>query len=145
MNTFAARCHHIAGRLTRQALSGALFIALVLAAAIPIPILSPGPRPLLTALLVAASLATGIVSLAHSVLLRFDAALFTGMASHADEIAGGRAVDEFLAKAKLKPLPATARPLTDRITGARRLMRRQVLLAAATAILAILALAANLA
>ena len=75
------------------------------------------------ALLVAA--ASAVVVLALSALLVFDALLFRLMASHDDEASGGAAVDDVLARMRLKPAPAAPRPLDDRIAGTRRLMARQ--------------------
>ncbi len=67
------------------------------------------------------------------------------MATYPDELSGGGAVDDFLARAKLKPLPETTRPLSQRIAGTRRWMRRQSALALLSILAAALALAANFA
>jgi len=75
------------------------------------------------ALLVAA--ASAMVVLGLSALLLFDALLFRLMASHDDEASGGVAVDDVLARMRLKPSPATPRPLDERIAGTRRLLARQ--------------------
>jgi hypothetical protein len=75
------------------------------------------------ALLVAAT--SAVVVLALSALLGFDALLFRLMATHGDEMSGGAAVDDMLARMRLKPSPATPRPLDERIAGTRRLLARQ--------------------
>ncbi|WP_192244233.1 hypothetical protein [Mesorhizobium silamurunense] len=75
------------------------------------------------ALLVAAASAVAVLGL--SALLLFDALLFRLIASHDDEVSGGAAVDDILARMRLKPGPATPRPLDDRIAGTRRLLARQ--------------------
>ncbi|KUM26830.1 hypothetical protein AU467_18960 [Mesorhizobium loti] len=75
------------------------------------------------ALLVAA--ASAVVVLGLSALLVFDALLFRLMATHADEVSGGAAVDDILARMRLKPASSPSRPLDDRIAGTRRLLARQ--------------------
>ncbi|WP_365946175.1 hypothetical protein, partial [Mesorhizobium sp.] len=75
------------------------------------------------ALLVAA--ASAVVVLGLSALLVFDVLLFRLMATHGDEISGGAAVDDMLARMRLKPAPAMPRPLDQRIAGTRRLLARQ--------------------
>ncbi|MGT2468666.1 hypothetical protein ACVOMV_33745 [Mesorhizobium atlanticum] len=75
------------------------------------------------ALLVAT--ASAIVVLGLSALLLFDALLFRLMATHGDEMSGGAAVDDLLARMRLKPAPPTPRPLDERIAGTRRLLARQ--------------------
>lgn len=75
------------------------------------------------ALLVAA--ASAVVVLGLSAILLFDALLFRLMATHNDEVSGGAAVDDMLARMRLKPAPAAPRPLDDRIAGTRRLLARQ--------------------
>ncbi|PBB32398.1 hypothetical protein [Mesorhizobium sp. WSM3882] len=75
------------------------------------------------ALLVAA--ASAIVVLGFSALLAFDALLFRLMASHDNERSGCAAVDDVLARMRLKPASSSPRPLDDRIAGTRRLLARQ--------------------
>ncbi|WFP61386.1 hypothetical protein [Mesorhizobium sp. WSM4904] len=75
------------------------------------------------ALLVAA--ASAVVVLGLSALLVFDALLFRLMATHPDELSGGAAVDDILARMQLKPASSASRPLDDRIAGTRRLLARQ--------------------
>ncbi|MDX8482368.1 hypothetical protein RFN28_28490 [Mesorhizobium sp. VK24D] len=90
------------------------------------------------ALLVAA--ASAVVVLGFSALLGFDALLFRLMSTHPDEISGGAAVDDMLARMCLKPALSSPRPLDDRIAGTRRLLARQRI---AFAIFAIAFLAAG--
>ncbi|RUU03999.1 hypothetical protein EOD23_17340, partial [Mesorhizobium sp. USDA-HM6] len=66
-----------------------------------------------------------VVVLGLSALLVFDALLFRLMATHADEVSGGAAVDDVLARMRLKPAPSSPRPLDERIAGTRRLLARQ--------------------
>lgn len=72
-----------------------------------------------------AAAASAAVVLGLSALLFFDALLFRLMASHDDQLSGGAAVDDLLARMRLKPPAATPRPLDDRIAGTRRLLVRQ--------------------
>jgi hypothetical protein len=76
------------------------------------------------------------------VLIRFDAALFHLMASYDDEATGGAAVDDVLARMRLKPKPDRVRGLAERMAGARRLVFRQRL---AMAVFALAVAAAPLA
>ncbi|MER9298234.1 hypothetical protein NKI38_17290 [Mesorhizobium sp. M0621] len=69
--------------------------------------------------------ASAVAVLALSALLVFDALLFRLMASHDEEASGGAAVDDMLARMRLKPLPSTTRTLDDRMTGTRRLLFKQ--------------------
>ncbi|WP_457151780.1 hypothetical protein [Mesorhizobium sp. P5_C1] len=68
--------------------------------------------------------ASAVAVLALSALLVFDALLFRLMASH-DEASGGAAVDDILARMRLKTSPSTTRPLDDRMAGTRRLLFKQ--------------------
>ncbi|RWC25626.1 MAG: hypothetical protein EOS27_27990 [Mesorhizobium sp.] len=69
--------------------------------------------------------ASAVAVLALSVLLAFDALLFRIMASHDDEASGGAAVDDILARMRLKPLAPATRSLDERIAGTRRLLFKQ--------------------
>ena len=69
--------------------------------------------------------ASAVVVLGLSALLFFDALLFRRMATYDGELSGGAAVDDLLARMRLKPAPAAPRPLDDRIAGTRRLLARQ--------------------
>ncbi|WP_246800972.1 hypothetical protein [Mesorhizobium amorphae] len=50
-----------------------------------------------------------LTTLAFSMLILFDALLFRLMASHDNEAAGGAAIDDVLARMRLKPTPAATR------------------------------------
>ncbi|MEQ1952195.1 hypothetical protein [Mesorhizobium sp. CN2-181] len=63
--------------------------------------------------------------LAVSAILFFDALLFRLMASYEDEQKGGAAVDDILARMRLKPVPPQTRSLANRAAGTRRLVRLQ--------------------
>jgi hypothetical protein len=76
-----------------------------------------------TAWLVAA--VGALATLAFSMLILFDALLFRLMASHDGEVSGGAAVDDLLARMRLKPTPATTRPLDQRMAGTRRVLMQQ--------------------
>ena len=65
------------------------------------------------------------VTLALSALLAFDALLFRLMASHASEAGGGAAVDDVLARMRLKPTAAGGRTLDQRMAGTHRLLVEQ--------------------
>ncbi|RRH88312.1 hypothetical protein EH240_35265 [Mesorhizobium tamadayense] len=75
------------------------------------------------ALLVAA--ASAVVVLGISALLALDVLLFRLMASHDNERSGCGAVDDLLARMRLRPAPSSPRPLDDRVAGTRRLLARQ--------------------
>lgn len=64
-------------------------------------------------------------ALALSVYLLFDAMLFRLIASHESEAAGGKAVDDFLAKSGLRKAPDANRTLAARMAGTMRLLRFQ--------------------
>ena len=119
-------CDDFAGWLARQSVWPAAAVAVLMAAA-PLAALAGGLTPTNTTAALLATLAavSGLASLALSALIRFDAALFHLMASHGDEIAGGEAVDDALARMRLKPKPARVRSLSERMAGARRLVFRQ--------------------
>ncbi|PDQ21937.1 hypothetical protein CN311_06310 [Mesorhizobium sanjuanii] len=69
--------------------------------------------------------ASALATLAFSTLILFDALLFRLMASHDGEAAGGAAVDDVLARMRLKPIPTATRSLDERMAGARRLLMKQ--------------------
>ncbi|WP_274627348.1 hypothetical protein [Arvimicrobium flavum] len=141
---FQSACRDIAGELKRRSLA-AVALIVFMSAALAVSIILPGSRPFLTALFALAGIAGALAALALSALLRFDAALFTLMSTYPEEIAAGRAVDEFLARTQLKPLPEITQPSADRIAGARRLARRQIMALSVSAIATILAMIANFA
>jgi hypothetical protein len=127
--------------LARQALWPAVIVAAVLAAA-PLAALAGAPNSWPAAAIAIVATASGLAVLALSALIRFDAALFHLMASYDEETVGGAAVDDALARMRLKPKPERVRSLSERIAGARRLVFRQRL---ALAVFAIAVAAAPLA
>ncbi|RWQ65043.1 hypothetical protein [Mesorhizobium sp.] len=101
-------------------------LLLVLAALVAAPFIAVAAQPqatLAAAWLIAA--ASAAATLAYSALLVFDALLFRLMASHASEAAAGAAVDEVLARMRLKPPSAGGRSLDRRMAGAHRLLAKQ--------------------
>jgi hypothetical protein len=72
-----------------------------------------------------AAAACAVVVLGLSALLFFDALLFRVMGTYDDELSGGAAADDLLARMRLKAAPAAPRPLGDRIAGTRRMLIRQ--------------------
>ena len=102
-------------------------ILLVVAALMAAPVIglvaAPQTTPVAVAWLVAA--ASAVATLALSALLAFDALLFRLMASHASEAGGGAAVDDVLARMRLKPTAAGGRTLDQRMAGTRRLLVEQ--------------------
>ena len=124
-NAYQERANRFACRLMWQAAWPA---AIVLAANILAP-LAASPRgafgSLRAAIPLSASAAIAVVVLALSALLAFDALLFRLMASHDEEASGGAAVDDILARMRLKPSPSTTRSLDDRMAGASRLLFKQ--------------------
>ncbi|RWM85065.1 MAG: hypothetical protein EOR84_32350 [Mesorhizobium sp.] len=103
-------------------------LLLVLAALMAAPVIAVAAQPQTTMLSAAAWLVTaasGVVTLAVSALLVFDALLFWLMASHISEAAGGAAVDDVLARMRVKPAVAGIRSLDRRIAGTQRLLMKQ--------------------
>ncbi|RWF57863.1 MAG: hypothetical protein EOS50_05575 [Mesorhizobium sp.] len=103
-------------------------LLLVLAALMAAPVIAVAAQPQTTMLSAAAWLiaaASGVVTLALSVLLVFDALLFWLMASHISEAAGGASVDDVLARMRVKPAAAGIRSLDRRIAGTQRLLMKQ--------------------
>ncbi|RWO05982.1 MAG: hypothetical protein EOS07_23265 [Mesorhizobium sp.] len=101
---------------------------LVLAALAAAPVIAVAAQPQATTLAAAAWLvaaASGVVTLAVSALLAFDALLFWLMASHISEAAGGASVDDVLARMRVKPAAAGIRSLDRRIEGTQRLLMKQ--------------------
>jgi hypothetical protein len=81
---------------------------------------SPVSRLIWIGLIIAAA-----ACLALSLYLLFDAILFRLLASYENEAAGGVAVDRFLARAGLRPLPEVSRPLAERMAGTARILNFQ--------------------
>jgi len=93
-------------------------------AAIPL-VLGNGSQSVAAAAILALAILLGLATLALSVLILFDALLFRLVASHAGDETGCAAVDDLLARMRLKPLPSRNRPLAERIAGTGRLLVRQ--------------------
>jgi hypothetical protein len=104
---------HVFGAL---ALLGAAFVSLPYAADFQ----SPLSRLIWMGMIMAAA-----ASLALSLYLLFDAILFRLLASYENEAAGGIAVDRFLARAGLRPLPEVSRTLSERMVGTARILNFQ--------------------
>lgn len=121
----------IARSLQRNALAAGGLTAVVLLAA---PLLAtPGTlvfSALWPLLWLSALIAAGIC--AHLLL---DAALFRLIASHDDVGDGCAAVDNLLARVRLRAAPVGIRPLNERMAGSRRLIRRQRLAVTAVVVL----------
>ena len=123
-------CRERANRLARMLMQQAAWPAAVVAAANILTPLAASARgafetlPAAVALSVAAASAVAVLAL--STLLAFDALLFRLMASHDDdEASSGAAVDDMLARMRLKPIPSATRQFDDRVAGTRRLLTRQ--------------------
>ena len=82
-------------------------------------------QPLFHAALDLSVAALALMTIGYSALIGFDALLFRLIASYEDVTDGCVAVDDLLARMRLKQRPATIRPLSARIAGTRRLVWRQ--------------------
>lgn len=112
-----------AGLMLQAAWPILLVVAALMAAPVIGLVAAPQTTPAAVAWLVAA--ASAVATLALSALLLFDALLFRLMASHAGEAGGGAAVDDVLARMRLKPTAAGGRTLDQRMAGTRRLLAKQ--------------------
>jgi len=124
-NTDQQSTDRFAGMLMRQAVWPA---AIVVAANILAPLAASARgafETLPAAVALSLTAASAVAVLALSALLAFDALLFRLMASHDNEASAGAAVDDLLARMRLKPLPPTTRSLDQRMAGTRRLLTRQ--------------------
>jgi len=124
-NTDQQSTDRFAGMLMRQAVWPA---AIVVAANILAPLAASARgafETLTAAVALSLTAASAVAVLALSALLAFDALLFRLMASHDNEASAGAAVDDLLARMRLKPLPPTTRSLDQRMAGTRRLLTRQ--------------------
>lgn len=110
---FQLLCERAAKRCLRQAAWPSLLVAIALAASS-----FWFENALITPLVFIASYAV----FALSALLVFDALLFRLMASYPNDTAGGAAVDDLLARMRLKPRPPATRPVKDRIRGSERIL-----------------------
>ncbi|RWO80890.1 hypothetical protein [Mesorhizobium sp.] len=125
MSAHRDQAEAFAARLMTQAVWPLFFVLAALAAA---PVIAVAAQPQATTLAAAAWLvaaASGVVTLAVSALLAFDALLFWLMASHISEAAGGASVDDVLARMRVKPAAAGIRSLDRRIAGTQRLLMKQ--------------------
>ncbi|TIM27972.1 MAG: hypothetical protein E5Y63_22180 [Mesorhizobium sp.] len=125
MSAHRDKAEAFAAGLMTQAVWPLFFVLAALAAA---PVIAVAAQPQATTLAAAAWLvaaASGVVTLAVSALLAFDALLFWLMASHISEAAGGASVDDVLARMRVKPAAAGIRSLDRRIAGTQRLLMRQ--------------------
>ena len=77
-------------------------------------------QPLFHAALDLSVAALALMTIGYSALIGFDALLFRLIASYEDVTDGCVAVDDLLARRRLKQRPATIRPLAARIAGTRR-------------------------
>ncbi|CAH2406510.1 hypothetical protein [Mesorhizobium ventifaucium] len=125
MSAHRDQAEAFAARLMTQAVWPLFLVLAALAAA---PVIAVAAQPQATTLAAAAWLvvvASGVVALAVSALLVFDALLFWLMASHISEAAGGASVDDVLARMRVKPAAAGIRSLDRRIAGTQRLLMKQ--------------------
>ncbi|MER9254127.1 hypothetical protein NKI59_20280 [Mesorhizobium sp. M0598] len=100
----------------------------ITAALLAAPVIGLAAAPQTSSLSAAAWLiaaAGAIATIILSALLLFDALLFRLMASHASEAGGGAAIDDVLARMRLKPTAAGGRSLDQRMAGTRRLLAKQ--------------------
>lgn len=125
MSAHRDRAETFAASLMTQAVWPLLLVLAVLVAA---PVIAVAAQPQATTLAAAAWLvaaASGVITIAVSALLVFDALLFWLMASHISEAAGGASVDDVLARMRVKSATAGIRSLDRRIAGTRRLLMKQ--------------------
>lgn len=111
---YPSRCEHTATRLLWQAVLPIIIVAIFLPAV--------SAQTPLAMMLTPLAILAGYTTVGLSILLIFDALLFRLMASHSDETSAGAAVDDLLARMRLKPAPPTTRPLEDRIRGSNRIL-----------------------
>jgi len=114
-----------ASAATRLAMAAAWPIVALAVIALALVIFLPsmsGPASTLVGMtLVVAGAATVLLS----GLVLFDALLFRLIASYDDTDKGLAAVDDILARMRLKPTPTRLRGLAERLAGTRRLVLRQ--------------------
>lgn len=124
-DSYQDKAEAFAAGLMVQAAWPMLLIAAALLAA---PVIGLAAAPQATPVSAAAWLIAAVsaaATLVLSVLLVFDALLFRLMASHANEAGGSAAVDDVLARMRLKPAAAGGRSLGQRMAGTRRLLVKQ--------------------
>ncbi|MER8548374.1 MULTISPECIES: hypothetical protein [unclassified Mesorhizobium] len=125
MTAFRDKAETFAAGLMVQVAWPLLLIAAALLAA---PVIGLATAPQTSSLSAAAWLiaaAGAIATIILSALLLFDALLFRLMASHASEAGGAAAIDDVLARMRLKPTAAGGRSLDQRMAGTRRLLAKQ--------------------
>ena len=120
--TAGAEAGRIASWCMRQALVPSALAAIAILALV---ILRPDAAAVGYALSASMAALLAFATLGLGGLLTFDALLFRLVASYDDVTDGCAAVDELLARMRLKPLPGSTRPLPARLAGTRRLVRYQ--------------------
>ncbi|MER8832890.1 hypothetical protein [Mesorhizobium sp. M0909] len=103
-------------------------LLLIAAAFLAAPVIGLAAAPQTSSLSAVAwqiAAASAIATIILSALLLFDALLFRLMASHASEAGGGAAIDDVLARMRLKSTAAGGRSLEQRMAGTRRLLAKQ--------------------
>jgi hypothetical protein len=108
-------------KLSVNALAG---IVLVGAMFLCLSIFADFQRPVSLLLWIGLILSTA-AALVLSLHILFDAMLFRLLASYENEDAGGIAVDRFLSRTGLRPMPETKRSLMERMAGTARLLNFQ--------------------
>ena len=111
---YSDRCEDAARHFVRQAAWPSIIVAIASLA----PPTVPFPLRLL-------ALAPALAVFGLSALLVFDALLFRLMGSHADDSAGGAAVDDILARMRLKPRLESTRTFEGRFGGSTRILLLQ--------------------
>jgi hypothetical protein len=121
MSDWKTATTRMARRLRRNGINGGL-IALLLVAVAPV---TAGAHGFTAALGWWLLLAFCLAAIALAVHLLFDARLFHLAASHQSEGEGLAAIDDVLARMRLRAKPAVPAPLLQRFTGCRRLILLQ--------------------
>lgn len=114
---YKSRCERAATHFLWQAILPIIIVAILQFA------VSTDTTPTLMLSLLA--VLAGYATVALSILLIFDALLFRLMATYPDDMSGGAAVDDLLARMRLKPRTTLTRPLDDRLRGTSRILKFQ--------------------
>lgn len=125
MNAAAEAENSPAGRFARSAAIHAAWPALLVLGVLVAMAAAPPSRSAASTGFVLGAAPAALAVLTLSLVVGFDALLFRLIASHRAEEAGCAAVDELLARMRLKPRPPATRPLAARIAGTRRLLLGQ--------------------
>ncbi|MER9439858.1 hypothetical protein NKI79_00380 [Mesorhizobium sp. M0340] len=125
MTLYRDRAEAFAAGLMVQVAWPLLLIAAALLAAPVIGLAAAPQTSSLSAVAWVIAAASAIATIILSALLLFDALLFRLMASHASEAGGGAAIDDVLARMRLKSKAAGGRSLEQRMAGTRRLLATQ--------------------